>query len=154
VNPGWSSVLPSRPEKHGIDHGHASILLLIPALMLVAAADARAFQVTPDFHYSTSGTAINAYDDAGLLVHSMPWGNNDLRGIAIGPDNTLYVVRSSVQMPVRTRVDVLDATGQHIMYFGSNASSAGNISYGKIAFGAAGNEFYVGTSDGLYVFDQ
>jgi hypothetical protein len=123
-------------------------LVVLPALF--PAFTAFAFELDPALHYSTSESAINAYDDTGALVDSLPYGDGELRGAVIGPDDRMHVAQLSSQPPHGAYVDTLDPTGRRIARRWIDAPIAGNISYGKLAYARDARLLYLATGHGVF----
>jgi hypothetical protein len=103
-------------------------------------------------HYYTSNffqSVITEYDNNGAVVGSYtfpPSVTDDVRGIAFGPDNLLYVAMSR---SAGDAVVAIDNSGTIHMTYTGNLSLCCNLSYGKLAFD---NEFlYVAGNNQLTV---
>lgn len=127
--------------------------LAAAAALLTSPLAALALTFTPGHFYSTSDSEINEYTSSGTWVSSLSSPEDDLRGLAFGSDGLLYVVHAGDPFSSPARVDALDASGSVVRSYAFAGSVWGNISYGKIGFDASGQNFYVGTADGLYRFD-
>lgn len=129
--------------------------MAVSMLAGVAMASANAMSFMRGDTYTTNyfSNAILHYNAAGALVDSMNVSTsygNDLRGIAFGPDGLLYAV--AVQDGISGfRVLALDQSGGVRKVYSGPGYVGGNLSYGKITFGANG-DFYVGGPSGLTEF--
>jgi hypothetical protein len=129
-----------------------SLMTILLAFAVFISSPAHSFSFVNGNIYSTSDDAINQYTETGELVGSLSLSQfgYDLRGIAFGLDRNLYVVRSSNNL---SYVDVIRGDGALIKSYDFTGSIAGNISYGKIAFDPRGENFFVGTVNGVYKFN-
>ena len=109
---------------------------------------------TRDNFYATCywSSTINEYDPYGNLVGSLSppgLGGKDLRGVAFGPDNLLYVVAS--QDSGGYSVYAMDALGSVQQTYQGSWSIRTGLYMGKIAFDQ-NNHFYVTSPSGIQQF--
>lgn len=121
----------------------------------VAFHEAGAMTFTPGHFYATnySSTTITEYDWSGDVVESLDLSlasSDDLRGVAFGPDNLLYVTAANLS---GFDVHAINEQGGIEHTYTYPGWIAGNISLGKLAFGDNGH-FYVGESEGIIRFDM
>lgn len=130
----------------------SSFLAIISSLLLACAAFADFSFVVGDYYSANYFSRdITQYDSSGAVVGSFtlsPALGDEIRGIAFGPDNLLYVtvVRGS-----GFAVLALDNSGIVQQMYSGSVYFAGDISYGKVALD---NQYlYVAGQDQLTRFD-
>jgi hypothetical protein len=130
------------------------------AALLLAPAQAAAFDFTPNHIYATPGfvaRSVTQYDEHGGFVDVLDLNgefqapNREFRGLAFGPDGLLYVVQNR-DPNQGFRVIALDENGVVRATFEHSSVISNNAGYGKIAFDDAGH-FYVGGNSGVIRFD-
>jgi hypothetical protein len=113
------------------------------------------FSFTPGDFYASQyfESSITHYNSAGVAIETLNMAaapSDDLRGLAFGPGGAMYSVGV---FDTGAHIYALSSTGTiQQTYTISNAFTGGNISYGKIAFGAGG-DFYIGTGVGVAKFN-
>jgi DNA-binding beta-propeller fold protein YncE len=121
--------------------------------LAIAGDAAAAFTLVPGNVYTSdsSTNTILQLDSSGLQVGSLtvPGATSGVRGMAFGPDGTMYVV---IPFESGFKVLLLNSQGNVRGEYSGPSYIAGNITYGKIA--VAGNRFYVAGADNLVAFDR
>ena len=129
---------------------YKAIFSLAGTLCFLGASALAAF--LPGTLYSTDffSTDIYEYDVSGAVAGSFAVSaSGSVRGLAFGPDELLYVAAGNWG---DIEVQALDDTGTvQETYTLAGEPVGGNISFGQVAFGS-GNDFYVGTTDGVVRF--
>lgn len=128
---------------------------LFIATLALAQAAAGAMTLRPGDVYTSNyfSNTINHYDVSGTLIDSLTLPSSigsEVKGLTFGDNGLLYAV---VVNGAAFNVVAIDGSGTvHESYSGAGYI-AGNLSYGKIAFGSNGN-FYVAGSDNLVAFSR
>lgn len=136
-------------------HRNVGALARLAASIVIAAtaASAQAMAFLPGDTYTSdySSRTINHYDASGKFVDSLvvpsSYGS-EVRGLAFGQDHLLYAVTSSGS---NFHVIALDQAGHVQHTYSGPGYVGGNISSGKITFGADGR-FYVAAANNLVEF--
>jgi WD40 repeat protein len=129
------------------------VFYAIALVALLTEPLAAAFSFVPgDYYTSNPGTgSINQWDLQGNLIGSFFTGSNDVRGLAFGPDNLLYVSYGPGGAGFGLSVAAFDSNGtRQANYFTPSIYLGGHEQRGHLA--VDGSYIYVSAADDLMRF--
>lgn len=132
------------------------ILVFLTSIIAASVTlDAQAMSLTPGDIYTSNyfSNTINHYDTSGTLIDSLTLPStigSEVKGLSFGDNGLLYAVTAKDS---GFNVVAFDGSGTVSESYSGPGYIAGNLSYGKIAFGTNGN-FYVAGADNLVAFTR